>query len=203
MKRHEFIDQLHQQLLADLPEIDPDMDARPAAVLAPLYWHQEAWHLLYTRRTEAVETHRGQVSFPGGVIERGDKDATDAALREAEEEIGLRASDVEVIGYLEPYLTITHYCIIPIVGTIPWPYNLHINPREVASTFGVPLEWLAYACNLQVTQYEREGTGQKALVYYFLPYQGETIWGATARITLNLLEKMGLTSGNHEDLLHD
>lgn len=196
MKRHELIDHLRQSLQSSQPFMEQEANAKPAAVLAPLYWHQEAWHLLYTRRTEAVEAHRGQVSFPGGVIEPGDRGATDAALREAEEEVGIHANDVEVIGYLEPYLTITHYCIIPVVGTIPWPYDLSINQMEVASVFGVPLRWLADPLNLQRMQYTKEGTDQKDLVYYFLPYQGETIWGATARITVNLLGKTGLASRN-------
>lgn len=162
-----------------------------AAVLAPLYWHQRSLHLLYTLRTEAVETHRGQVSFPGGAIEGADRGSLDAALREAEEEIGIDPKDVEFIGYLEPYLTITGYCIIPIIGSIPWPYDLDINQQEVAAVFGVPLEWLAKPDHLQTIQYLENGSNQPVAVYSFLPFQGHIIWGATARITVDLMAKIG------------
>jgi 8-oxo-dGTP pyrophosphatase MutT (NUDIX family) len=158
-----------------------------AAVLVPLYLHEGQWHALFTRRTENVETHRGQVSFPGGLIEPGDKDSVQAALREAEEEIGLAPQDVRVLGHLDPSPTLTHFLILPVVGTIPWPYPLRPNIVEVASVFGVPLAWLADPENVRSEMYSPPDRESSVPVHFFHPYQGEVIWGATARIVLNLL----------------
>jgi 8-oxo-dGTP pyrophosphatase MutT (NUDIX family) len=167
-------------------------EARPAAVLVPLYWNNDEWHLLYTRRTEDVETHRGQVSFPGGMIEHEDEDADQAALREAKEEIGIRENDVDILGHLDNMHTITHFMVTPVVGIIPWPYEFTINEIEVASVFGVPLLWLADPTHLEVREYTVPHTDMQIPVNYFAPYKGEVIWGATARITVNLLNVLGL-----------
>ncbi len=178
---------LRKCLIKQQPRIHTEWEARPAAVLLPLYQDRDIWHLLFTRRTEYVESHRGQVSFPGGVIDAEDENPTQAALREMQEEVGIRPDDVEVLGMLDPLLTTTQYAIIPIVGTFPWPYELHLNRDEVAGTFGVSLEWLADRDNLEVRQRDYPISGGSIPVYYFKPYQGEIIWGATARLTLNLL----------------
>jgi 8-oxo-dGTP pyrophosphatase MutT (NUDIX family) len=189
-----FIEQLRLSLAKHTSPMSSKNDARPAAVLIPFYWHEEEWHLLYTRRTDSLESHKGQVSFPGGAIEPGDKDAKQAALREAEEEIGINPKDVEVIGQLENLPTVTNFDITPIVGTFPWPYPLEINPAEVATVFGVPLSWLADPENLEIKEHTYKVSGQQIPVYYFRPFQGEIIWGATARITINLLKILGLYS---------
>jgi 8-oxo-dGTP pyrophosphatase MutT (NUDIX family) len=178
---------LRKRLIKRQPSINPEWNARPAAVLMPLYQEQDSWHLLFTRRTEFVESHRGQVSFPGGVIDAEDENATQAALREIQEEVGIRAEDIEVLGMLDPLLTTTQYVITPIVGTFPWPYDLHLNRTEVASVFGVSLEWLADRSNLEIRQRDYPISGGSIPVYYFKPYQGEIIWGATALLTINLL----------------
>jgi 8-oxo-dGTP pyrophosphatase MutT (NUDIX family) len=167
--------------------------ARPAAVLIPIYWYAGDWNLLYTRRTESVESHRGQVSFPGGMLEPEDKNALDGALREAEEEIGIRAEDVDVIGYLNNVLTVTQFDIKPIVGVISWPYPLQINDEEVAHAFGVPISWLSDPTNIKISERELQASGIQLPVYFFQPYQGEVIWGATARLTINLLKILGLS----------
>ena len=171
-------------------EVEAEWQARPAAVLVPLYQADGVWHALFTRRTETVESHRGQVSFPGGQLEPGDPSPTEAALRETEEEIGLRSTDVEILGQLNPLLTVTQFLISPVVGLFRWPYPLRVNPREVANAFGVPLHWLADPANLEVRERQSLAAGPSIPVYYFKPYQGEVIWGATARITLNLLGVM-------------
>jgi 8-oxo-dGTP pyrophosphatase MutT (NUDIX family) len=170
--------------------VEAEWQARPAAVLIPLYQTNGAWHALLTRRTETVDSHRGQVAFPGGQIEPGDPGPAEAALRETEEEIGLRSGDVEILGQLSPLLTVTQFLISPVVGLFRWPYPLRVNQREVASAFGVPLNWLADPANLEIRERKPLAAGPSIPVYYFKPYQGEVIWGATARITLNLLELM-------------
>ena len=180
-----------RKALADRPlTVEAEWQARPAAVLVPLYQADGVWHALFTRRTETVESHRGQVSFPGGQLEPGDPSPTEAALRETEEEIGLRSTDVEILGQLSPLLTVTQFLISPIVGLFRWPYPLRVNQREVANAFGVPLHWLADPANLEVRERQSLAAGPSIPVYYFKPYQGEVIWGATARITLNLIESM-------------
>jgi 8-oxo-dGTP pyrophosphatase MutT (NUDIX family) len=113
-------------------------------------------------------------------------------LREASEEVGLRPSDVQVLGRMDSLLTVTQYVITPVLGTIPWPYSLALDPIEVASVFHTPLTWLADPENLEVRMRDPIATGPPVPVYYFRPYQGHTIWGASARITLDLLKILGL-----------
>jgi len=162
--------------------------ASPAAVLVPLYREDDRWHVLYTLRTENVDAHRGQVSFPGGRIEPEDRGPQAAALREAEEEIGIQPQDVRLIGMLDSLLTVTQFRVDPVVGVIPWPYPLRVNSHEVALAFGVPLEWLADPANVEERTRSIRPEGPQVPVYYFKPYAGQVIWGATARITLSLLE---------------
>src|SRR4030067_427861 len=106
-----------RRALADRPlKVEAEWRARPAAVLVPLYQTDGAWHALFTRRTETVDSHRGQVSFPGGQLEPGDPNPTEAALRETEEESGVRSTDVDILGELSPLLTRTPFLISPIAG---------------------------------------------------------------------------------------
>ena len=191
--RENLIEYLRTRLSEGSQSSAPEWRARPAAVLIPIYWYAGDWNLLYTRRTESVESHRGQVSFPGGAIEPEDKTAADAALREAGEEIGIHAADVDVIGHLDNFLTITQFDIKPFVGTISWPYPLQINHEEVSNAFSVPLSWLSNPANIDVKNRKIQSSGIEIPVYFFRPFEGEVIWGATARITINLLEILGLS----------
>ena len=118
-----------------------------AAVLIPLIVIKEEWHVVYTRRTEAVEHHKGQVSFPGGGCEVGESTPEQTALREAEEEIGLKPGDVQLLGKLNEVLTITRYRVTPVVGVIPWPFEIRTEPAEVERVFTLPLAWLADTVN--------------------------------------------------------
>lgn len=165
----------------------PEWDVVPAAVLVPLYANHGTWHLLYTRRTDLVDVHRGQVSFPGGRIDAEDHGPVETALREAEEEVGLLPSQVQILGSLPPLLTVTQFEVTPVVGRIPWPVGLHLNTREVACAFGVPLSWLAEPAHLHRESHMPVVPGREVMIYRYDPYLGETIWGATARITLDLL----------------
>ncbi len=179
---------LQASLLRREPRLRAEWDAQPAAVLVPLYAQEDAWHVLFTLRTETVEVHRGQVSFPGGRIESTRESPVQAALREAEEELGIQPQDVRVLGRLDPLLTVTQFRVEPVVGAIPWPYPLRLNRNEVALAFGVPLVWLLDPANLEVQPHENPAAERPVPVYFFRPYEGHVIWGATARITVNLLE---------------
>jgi 8-oxo-dGTP pyrophosphatase MutT (NUDIX family) len=184
-----------ERSLAELDShVETEWDATPAAVLLPLYQDDGDWNLLFTRRTDSVDVHAGQISFPGGRLEDSDDTAVAAALREAHEEVGLDPADVEMLGQLNPLLTVTQFLVTPVVGVIPWPYPLVTNPAEVARTFGVPIKWLADPNNLEVRERQPLIPGRKIPVYYFKEIKGETIWGVTARITVDFLKILDAAS---------
>ncbi len=184
-----------ERSLAELDShVETEWDATPAAVLLPLYQDDGDWNLLFTRRTDSVDVHAGQISFPGGRLEDSDDTAVAAALREAHEEVGLDPADVEMLGQLNPLLTVTQFLVTPVVGVIPWPYPLVTNPAEVARTFGVPIKWLADPNNLEVRERQPLIPGRKIPVYYFKEIEGETIWGVTARITVDFLKILDAAS---------
>jgi 8-oxo-dGTP pyrophosphatase MutT (NUDIX family) len=158
-----------------------------AAVLVPLVWHDDEWHLLFTRRTDKVESHKGQVSFPGGACDAGETMPEETALREAEEEIGIDPKDVRVLGRMANLITITYFRVTPVVGVVKWPTVLRVGEHEVARVFTIPLGWLANASNRW--QFERQG-GKRGLIAYH-PYDGELLWGATARMTVDFLNVLG------------
>lgn len=181
---------LGQHLSAQSPEIRTEWDARLAAVLIPIFKEEHRWKILFTRRTDHLESHQGQVSFPGGAVEEQDPSPEEAALRETQEEIGITAEKIEILGRLDSLLTVTQFQIVPIVGLIQWPLELKINTMEVARVFSVPLGWLADRDNLEVRTRQFRPGDRPIDVYYFKPYQDEVIWGATARLTLNLLSEL-------------
>ncbi len=183
----DFADALRARLAGRTPQTQAEWDARPAAVLVPLYRERGEWHVLLTQRTELVEHHKGQVSFPGGRVDDDDRDRVQTALREAEEEIGLRPEHVAVLGQLDELLTVTQYRVTPIVGVIPWPYPFVLSTVELSEVFGAPLLWLADPAHLETQYRDPIAPGRPVPVYYFR-YEGHTIWGATARMLLNLLE---------------
>jgi 8-oxo-dGTP pyrophosphatase MutT (NUDIX family) len=182
-----FAEALAARLAARPIQTIAEWEARPAAVLVPLYASDRRWHVLFTERTHTVEQHKGQVSFPGGRVDEEDASRVETALREAEEEIGLRREDVRVLGQLDELLTVTQYRITPVVGVFPWPYPFVLSTAELSEVFGVPLRWLADPANLAVKLHDHPLRGPQIPVYYFY-YPGHTIWGATARMVLDLLE---------------
>jgi len=154
-----------------------------AAVLVPLVWQDREWHLLFTRRTDTVESHKGQVSFPGGACDDGETTPEQTALREADEEIGLNPKDVKVLGRLANLITVSYYRITPVVGVVKWPTVFRVGEAEVARVFTIPLGWLANASNRW--QFERPESKRALIAYH--PYDGELLWGATARMTVDFL----------------
>jgi len=159
---------------------DPEgIEPRCAAVLIPLAWFEKQWHLLYTRRTDKVETHKGQVSFPGGACDPGEETPEQTALREANEEVGIQLQDVRLLGKLAPMITITSFKVTPVVGVVSWPYAFRVENAEVARVFTMPLAWLADKRNRW--EFKLPGRPYGLIVYH--PYDGELLWGATAIMT--------------------
>ncbi len=169
-------------------ESDGNLSIKCAAVLVPLVRLYDEWHLLFTRRTDRVESHKGQVSFPGGACDEGDQTPEDTALRESQEELGIQPKDVRILGRLTNLLTISSYRVTPVVGVIPWPYVFHVQNVEVARVFTIPIDWLAEGSHKW--HFGIPGTQRQVICYH--PYDGELLWGATARITVDLLETLGL-----------
>jgi 8-oxo-dGTP pyrophosphatase MutT (NUDIX family) len=159
-----------------------------AAVLMPLFRRDERWHLLFIRRTVDQHEHSNQVAFPGGRVDPQDKTLESTALREAREEIGILPEEVRVLGRMRAFLTVTHYQVTPVVGVIPWPYPFHLASEEVSRIFTIPLDWLVNPNNYQIRERVLPDPLTKIPVVYFDPYDGEVLWGASARFTLALLE---------------
>jgi 8-oxo-dGTP pyrophosphatase MutT (NUDIX family) len=197
-----------EQLRARLPQTPPELGEhddydplaeRPAifgavkaAVLLPLIVREpDRPSLLFTRRTESLARHSGQVSFPGGRSEAGDLSPVETALRETFEETGIAASHVTVAGYLDRYLTGTGFDIQPVVGLLAEGFALAPDPREVAEIFEVPLAFLCDPANLRRESREIDGRPRS---FYAFTYQSHEIWGATAAIVVSLAMRLnGIT----------
>ena len=157
----------------------------PAAVLL-LLTDRGGPRVVFAKRTEGVAHHKGQFSFPGGIVETWDGSRLETALREAKEEIGLPPSAVEILGTLDDTETrATQFVITPFVGMISQPVNYTPDGREIERVLEVPLEALLDPANFRVEMWERNGEVQPV---YFYEYAGETIWGATARILKQFLD---------------
>jgi 8-oxo-dGTP pyrophosphatase MutT (NUDIX family) len=159
---------------------------RPAAVLVPIVDHPEPTVLL-TQRAQHLPDHPGQVSFPGGKIDKGDADPRASALREAEEEIGLDRAQVEPLGYLDLYMTTLGYRIVPVIARVKPGFPLKLNFSEVDATFEVPLAFLMDQNNVQ--RHSREWQGMTRH-YYAFTFGERYIWGVTAGILRNLHERI-------------
>ena len=171
---------------AEIP-VKPGTRLRNAAVLVPLTYVMDEWHLLFTRRTDRVESHKGQVSYPGGASDEGET-PEQTALREAQEEIGMRPADVTVLGRLSQLITVSSFRVSPIVGVIPFPYAFKVEGFEVERVFTIPLAWLANRNNYWEFSLRES---ERSLIAYH-PYDGELLWGATARMTVNFLKTLEL-----------
>jgi 8-oxo-dGTP pyrophosphatase MutT (NUDIX family) len=154
---------------------------KASAVLVPLFHNQGQYHVLLTERSEDVDFHKGQVCFPGGTREPSDSSLLQTALRETEEEIGVKARDVEILGKFDDNVTLTsNYVISPFVAFIPYPYPLKADGREIREIFSVPLSFLMDEANFKQDSYE---------------YEGHIIWGATARILRQFIDLLKSESG--------
>ena len=163
-------------------------DATPAAVLLLLYEQEGEPHILLTRRTDYVEHHKGETSFPGGAFDPEDGDLLATALRETEEEIGVRPEDVEVLGRLDDIVTITDFLVSPFVGVLPSPnYPFMLNAHEVAELVEVPLRHLMDERNLEWAVRQLRDRPVPILTYR---YDDHRIWGATARILKGFLDHL-------------
>lgn len=170
-----------------IPMEPADGSYRKAAVLMPLIRIEDEWHLLFIRRTNTVQDHKGQVAFPGGSWEKTDLSLELTALRETHEEIGLASQNVNVLGKLGSMLTVTHYLVSAFVGVIPSCVTLTPEPEEVSRIFTIPLHWLADSTNRE----ERDHFYQTwRRVIYFQAYDGEVLWGASAALTVRLIEAL-------------
>lgn len=169
------------------PGYRPDQPLKPAAVLVGLVERDEGVTLLLTRRTDHLEHHPGQVSFPGGHVDPGDTDAVATALRETEEEVGIAPGHIDIIGRLDTYVTRTGFEVVPIVAMIQPTFELAPDPHEVAEVFEVPLTFLMDPANHH--RHAREFEGGKRY-FYAMPYRDYFIWGATAGMIMDLYQTL-------------
>jgi len=166
---------------------------RTASVLVPLIRTSDQWHILFIRRAkDERDRHSGQVAFPGGATEKNDSSSTDTALRETNEEIGITPDRIKVIAELSDYFTISHYRVTPVVGVVQWPSNLRLETSEVARAFLVPLDWLRDEANYTMrarTDMDQQSAKRHPVIVYN-EFDGETLWGATARMTMNFIKAL-------------
>ncbi len=161
---------------------------RQAAVLIPFVRIEESWHILYIRRTNYEgDRHSGQVAFAGGKRDPQDIDLEATALREAEEEIGLSPKDINLLGSINHHHTISDFQVKPFVAELPWPYPFKLDEVEVARVFTLPLSWLADERNYRSEERLHPDSKRHWPVIYYDYYDGELLWGATARMTLSLI----------------
>jgi 8-oxo-dGTP pyrophosphatase MutT (NUDIX family) len=181
----DFIEQVRKILnTRDRKMIEQPSLAR-AAVLVPLFTKGQDCHIVFTKRSDNVRYHKGEISFPGGVFDDKDLELQRTALREASEEIGLKESDVQIIGVLDDIITVTQFIVTPFVGLFPYPYPFELSPIEIAELIEVPLPALLDEDCFSEREIIR-GTSKE--VVYAYQYENHIIWGATARILRQFLD---------------
>lgn len=186
------LERIRRAIQGHQPVLRPQL-GRAAAVLVPLLPRPDGLHVLFTERSKELRSHAGQISFPGGSVDVGDADVRAAALREAREEVGLRAEHVKLLGMLDDCPTfVTGYVISPVVGVIdpvaftaegryPW----EPSPAEIAALHELPLRDFREPGNLRIEMREREG---QTYELHWYTVQGQVVWGATARILSQLIQ---------------
>ena len=181
----DFVDQIRKTLSSRKRRVVDHPPFSHAAVLVPLFKKEGDCHLLFTKRSDRVKYHKGEISFPGGVVDEEDLELVNTALREAHEEIGLNKDDVQVIGILDDIVTVTQFIVTPIVGLFPYPYPFKVSEVEIAELIEVPLSsLLGTGC---FSEKEIIRSGQREVVYAY-QYEQHIIWGATARILKQFLD---------------
>jgi 8-oxo-dGTP pyrophosphatase MutT (NUDIX family) len=181
----DFIDEVRRILGTRERRMIEQPSLARAAVLVPLFKKGEGCHIVFTKRTQTVRYHKGEISFPGGVFDERDLELERTALREAFEEIGLKENDVQVIGVLDDIVTITQFIVTPFVGLFPYPYPFKLSPIEIAELIEVPISALLDEDGFSQREIIR-GTGKE--VVYAYQYEHHIIWGATARILKQFLD---------------
>lgn len=157
-----------------------------AAVLVPLFEKEGSPHILLTKRSDQVEHHRGEISFPGGKLDPTDRNEEHCALRETSEEVGIKTADIRVIGELDDFYTVaTKFRVSPFVGVIPYPYEFKTSEREIAGLLAVPLEVFFDPQRRSEDTWIIKGEPIEVISYR---WNGHNIWGATARILKHMVE---------------
>ncbi|PIB26498.1 coenzyme A pyrophosphatase [Amylibacter kogurei] len=178
---------LHPELRPSNPKL------RDAAVLVPIQRENDGWSVILTKRSSALKHHPGQIAFPGGKVDKSDGTTLNAALREANEEIGLPLGSVEILGALPQHQTITSFMVTPYVGLITDPFEPRREIGEVAEIFTVPLKHLLDTNSFQIQGRRWNGQDRK---YFTVPYGPYYIWGATARMLRMLAHVMEQSDAN-------
>ena len=163
----------------------PTAQTTQAAVLIPLFLKDQKIHILLTKRTESVRTHKGQIAFPGGARDADDTDLQSTALRETEEEIGIPCTSVEVLAETNPMVTPTQFHVTPFIGIVPYPFEWKINPHETESIIEIPLSYLLDE------RHHRKGYRMwqdRTYEIHYYDYQEQTVWGVTGFILYEFLE---------------
>lgn len=172
----------------EFPELWPELaPLRQAAVLLPVVCRADSLSMLFTRRNETMRHHAGQISFPGGALEAADRDAIAAALRETDEETGIKPEFVDAFGYLDCLDTISGFSVTPVVAVVREGFQLKPDPAEVSEVFEVPLDIILEPGCLKRSEIMWQGRGREIFEF---DYEGKRIWGATAAILQNLLRRL-------------
>lgn len=170
------------------PDMSPPAQLRAAAVLIALFDRGAGAQIVLTRRADHLMKHPGQIAFPGGRIDPDDSGPAAAALREAEEEVGLDPADVQLLGALGAYVTRTGYHVTPIIGWITPPQGYVLDPEETAEAFEAPLDAMIAPANRRISVYDDGATQRR---FYEIPWAGRIIWGATAGMLVRLHAAIG------------
>jgi 8-oxo-dGTP pyrophosphatase MutT (NUDIX family) len=184
----EVIEEIRRRLAEYQPQLLKEMGQKRAAVLVPLYRYRDELHVVFTKRTDKVENHKGEISFPGGAVDPRDEDLIETALRETDEEIGLGAERIQVIGQLDDIVTISDYHVSVFVGQIEaldTPFVWLPQASEVAEVLEVPIRHLSDNTNL--IEVPRQRNGELVIMEGFL-WREHVIWGATGRMLRNFLD---------------
>jgi len=162
-------------------------DPVPAAVLVPLVDRPDGMTVLLKQRASQLARHAAQIAFPGGRVDDTDADVASAALREAQEEIGLEPARVQVFGYLPDHVVISGFRVTPVLGLVTPPFSLELNPHEVAGVIEVPLDHVLDSANHKA---RLRKVGDEEMLLYDIPWQGQNIWGATAGMLLTFVRML-------------